>query len=480
MTTKIKTTIQVIDDASSLVQARADAHEQWLASANLKREARQRLSDRLKPELSGILAHELEEGKPHTRQKVEHLAQTVLAAMQQRGLAGHGPVLPDADAASLLQYMLDWQFGVGPLQPLFREADVEDIVINSVLRPAAAAQAIGLEVWTYRQSGKRREAIELTADELRDLINREAAPQGRALNPTTPILNVQMRSGARLNAVLDPVCAPYISATIRIHRLVARSFNDLIQHGTLTVSAASWLWLCVQSGLATVVAGGTSSGKTNFLNALARVMPEHLRVVVIEDTRELDLAVSDKVYLTTVQHPDPARQVNQRDLVRNALRMRPDRIVLGEVRDGAVWDAVKACNTGHEGTLLTLHAEDAESVSLRLAQLCSEAPETRNLSEKTLREIIASAFQCVVMLERRRNPDGSYQRLVTQINEVNGFISDGMAQQKPLFRLVDGQLKWTRQWPHDRLKRRILDAGFSEKDIQDALEGRTRLWETQG
>ena len=146
MTTKIKTTIQVIDDASSLVQARADAHEQWLASANLKREARQRLSDRLKPELSGILAHELEEGKPHTRQKVEHLAQTVLAAMQQRGLAGHGPVLPDADAASLLQYMLDWQFGVGPLQPLFREADVEDIVINSVLRPAAAAQAIGLEV----------------------------------------------------------------------------------------------------------------------------------------------------------------------------------------------------------------------------------------------------------------------------------------------------------------------------------------------
>ena len=136
----------------------------------------------------------------------------------------------------------------------------------------------------------------------------------------------------------------------------------------------SWLWLCMQAGLSMVVGGATSSGKTNFLNALAGVMPPHLRCVVIEDTRELELSVADKVYLTTVQTAEGQLAITQRQLVANALRMRPDRIILGEVRDAAAWDAVKACNTGHDGTLLSVHAEDAPSVLVRLTQLCGEAP----------------------------------------------------------------------------------------------------------
>lgn len=229
-----------------------------------------------------------------------------------------------------------------------------------------------------------------------------------------------------------------------------------------------------------VVAGGTASGKTNFLNAIARVMSPELRVIVIEDTRELDLAMPDCVYLTTVHAADGTRTISQRQLVANALRMRPERIVMGEVRDAAAWDAIKATNTGHEGTLLTLHAEDADSVPTRLMQLCTEAPETSNLPERTLRQLIASAFQIVVFLEKRRRRDGSLHRYVSAINELNGFVSDHAIHRQALFQMQDGHLEWTRVWPHERIKRRILEAGFTENDIDDALNGRKAMWQTRG
>jgi len=205
-------------------------------------------------------------------------------------------------------------------------------------------------------------------------------------------------------------------------------------------------------------------------------MQPDLRCVVIEDTRELNLPVHDKVYLLTMQSADGNRAIAQRQLVANALRMRPDRLVLGEVRDAAAWDAVKACNTGHEGTLLTVHAEDAPGALVRLAQLCGEALETSNIPERMLREVIASAFQCVVFLERRRQPDGSFKRYVTQINEVNGHVVDGVTVQKPLFIFDDGQLQWTRQWPHERIKHRIHDAGYTDADIEAALSGQRQFW----
>jgi Flp pilus assembly CpaF family ATPase len=466
--------IEVLEDDTSLVAARDEAHQQQLASVDLRERARTQLGDRLKPEKSGITFQELERGEPHIRARVETIARAVVSRMQDEGLAGRGPVIPEALADELVAYCLDWQFGAGPLEHLFRSGDVEDIVIDTY---APDQGDVAVKIWTYRQTGKRRENVRITPGEVRDLINRNAGYHGRALNATTPIVNFQMRNGARASAVLDPICDPYLSVTIRIHRLVARKFSDLIQFGTLTPASAAWLWLCVRSGLAMVVAGSTSSGKTNFLNAVARVMQPELRAIVIEDTRELDLAVEDCVYWQTREHPDPAHCVTQRDLVKAALRNRPDRIVLGEVRDGAAWDAIKATNTGHQGTLLSIHADDAESVMMRLNQLCSEAPETRNLSERTMREIIASAFQCVVFLERHRQPDGSFRRFVTQINEVNGMVSDGVTNQKQMFRFDNGKLIWTKQWPHDRIKRRMAEHGFSEEDIRKALEGRWQPWE---
>ena len=462
-------TIAVMDEATSLVEARAQEHQRALASLDLKDEARGLVAEQLKPDVSGISTQDLEAGAPEVRGKVEYIASTVIEKLQQRGLAGKGPIISDDQAAVLLQHVLDWQFGAGPLEPLFHEADVEDIVVNS--------SDSGLEVWTYRQSGKRRESIEISFDALREIINRNAGVQGRALNPLSPILNAQMRNGARINAVLNPVCDPHIAVTIRIHRLVARKFDDLVRLGTLSPAAAAWLWLCVQGGLSIIVGGGTSSGKTNLLNAIASVMPANLRCVVIEDTRELELPVPDKVYLTTVQPADGSRPITQRQLIANAMRMRPDRIILGEVRDAAAWDAVKACNTGHEGTLLSIHADDANGVLIRLSQLSGEASETANIPERMLREVIAAAFQCVVYLERRRQPDGSYRRFVTQITEVNGLVADGVTVQKPIFTFSGGALVWTKQWPHERILRCLFEHGFTNRDVEQALTGNTRFWE---
>ena len=468
--------IGAFDDYASPIAERMRAErDEALAAAPLKQQARQLLSERLQPAVSGISLQALSEAAPDTRARVEELAREVVATLRHKGLAGQGTLIDDAQAEGLRRFLSASQFGLGELEYLFHEPDVEDIVINTA--PVTTTES-RVTVWTYRQSGKRREAVELDPRDAIELINRSVAHQGRKLDPTTPILNAQMRNGARVNAVLDPVCDPLLSATIRIHRLVARSFDDLVRFGTLTDAAASWLWLCVRARLALVVGGGTSSGKTNFLNAIARVTDPNERVVAIEDTRELDLAVEDKVYLCTVQSPDSGRAVTQRQLVANALRMRPDRIVLGEVRDAAAWDAIKAASTGHEGTLLTVHAEDAEGVVTRLARLAREAPETANLPEQTVKEAVASAFQCVVFLRRFPQPDGSFRRCVIEIAELNGFVNDGVVNQKLLFKLTNGRLEWTRQWPHERTRQRILDAGFTQGDIEAALAGRAQLWQS--
>jgi pilus assembly protein CpaF len=454
-----------------LVTALNTRHRQTLDSVDLKREARRLLRERLRPESSGLTLDALDRASDETRARVEAIARSVVHDMQFRGTQAAAVFIPPEIADAIVAYLLAWQFGTGPLQPLFDAQDVEDIVLNT--RRDSSGDLIA-DVFTYRQSGKRREDIDITPDEILDLVNRNAASQARALNASAPILNAQMRNGARLNAVLNPICDPSLAVTIRIHRLIARTFDDLVALGTLTQAAADWLWLCVRSGLAVVVGGGTSSGKTNFLNAVTHVLDSDLRVVAIEDTRELDLAVSDCVYLTTAASPDGTRRYDQRRLVANALRMRPDRIVLGEVRDAAAWDAVKATNTGHEGTLLTVHAEDAESVPLRLAQLCSEAPETSNVPERTLRQMIASSFQVVVFLERRRMSNGAFQRQVTAIHELNGLIGDGAIHRTAIFEQRDGALVWTGNWPHGRIRRRISESGFAQRDVEAALNGKLK------
>ncbi len=295
--------LRLIDDATSLVAARsAQLQQHALASHDLEREVRQMLADRLKPEVSGIRDRGTWKlARRTSASEVETEARAVVdadaAARRGRARASHFDRPGDCARADVL----DWQFGAGRLKPLFREPDVEDIVIN--IRPRRRAGGVDLP-----PSGKRREDIEITVEMLREIINRNAGMQGRALNPLTPILNATMRkgagAGARINAVLDPVCDPHLGVTIRVHRLVARTFDDLVRLAHSAAPAAAWLWLCVQSGLSTVVGGGTSSGKTNLLNAIASVMPGSSALRRDRGhARARTQLCADKVYLLTVQLP---------------------------------------------------------------------------------------------------------------------------------------------------------------------------------
>jgi pilus assembly protein CpaF len=462
--------IRVVDTNTSLRQAIAEQQRAEAAGIDMRARARERYALRIAPERSGISLSELNEGGPAVRARAEQIAREVVRELQDEGLNGRGPLLDDAQAEAIVRYLLDYQFGMGPLEPLFGENDVEDVVVNSRMGEDGKPYC---EVWTYRQSGKRREDMEVDPYELLAVINRHASEQGRALNPSSPILNARLKNGSRINAILDPVCDPAIAVTIRRHRLVARSFSDLVRLGSLSEAAADFLWLATRARLAMIVAGGTGSGKTNMLNAIARTADPDERVVVIEDTRELELAVKDVVYMVTVQGDRP---ITQRHLVANALRMRPDRIVLGEVRGGEAWDAVKAANTGHDGTLVTVHAEDAEGAIGRFLQLCREAEETAQMPERTVLEFVASAFQLVVFLARRRMPDGSYKRGVLEIVESPGHVREGRPVLNPIFVLRDGKLTWTNYRLHERVREKIINAGFSEAEIEAALQGKLGKW----
>ncbi len=368
------------------------------------RQVRQRLTATSDP-------YELSHPTPETRQKVAGLTRQIITdyrlAQPVQGL----PVL-DLGDDELVQHVLSDILGFGPLDGLLRDERIEEIIVN------------GTDLWVIDEGGKRRvDANVGDAESLVELINRLVASTGRQVNLTNPILDAQMPDGSRLNATIAPVATPSPSLTIRRHRLVARAMQDLIALESLTDTAAAYLAAAIQARLGILVAGGTSSGKTNFLNVLAGLFPENERVVVIEDTRELQLPITDVVYQTVrYANAEGTGEIPQRRLVQNALRMRPDRIVIGEVRGAETLDMLLAANTGHEGFLSTVHANSAGQALTRLVQLTKLAPEGGLIDDKTVAEWIADAFHLVVFL--RRDPF-SGKRRVEEIIELTGSVEQG-------------------------------------------------------
>lgn len=457
---------------NSLLDANAASFAASVAPPVIRASALTIFRERMLPQNARIEPEELKHPSAATRDKVLTIArQSVLELKRRHAESGASPITAQMETM-LVRYLRDMEFGAGPIQPLLEADDVEDIIVNTVQR----GDALVVDVWTYRAGSKRHEDIDITPDEVRELVNRQAASQGRAINAANPILNAQMLDGSRMNAVLDPVCDPNIAVTIRRHRTVARNFSDLVARGTLTVQAANAIWLMVQCGVSIVVAGGTGSGKTNMLNAVASVMPANLRCVVIEDTRELFLVVPDVVYLRTVIGEARAN-ISQRQLVANALRMRPDRIFIGEVRDAAAWDAAKASNTGHDGTMLTVHAESAHSVVTRLLQLCSEAEEVRNMSEARLIETIAQAFNVVIFIERDALSGGGVARRIKTITAMKGQISDGRPQMVDLFAWNGQTLARTAARPTAVMLARFTRLGLSEEQVLAVMESDQPLWD---
>jgi pilus assembly protein CpaF len=336
-------------------------------------------------------------------------------------LAGQTPVSSE-ERTEIAQTLFDLFFRLGPLQRFVDDEDIEEVVVNASDR--------GFVV----RSGGIKEPMDpgLSSEEdVRTLLARVVARAGRRIDEASPAVDVRLPDGARLHAIVPPL-ARRTAITIRRHRMVAGDLDDLVRLGTVTKDAAEFLGACVEGGINILVSGGTASGKTTTLNALGRAIPEGERLVTIEETSELKLEefLADCVALEArAANIEGAGHVSIRDLVRHALRMRPTRIIVGEVRGPEALDMLSAMNTGHEGSMGTIHANSGRQALSKLRTYVLMAEE--QLSAEVATEMIAETINLVVHLQLDQRAG---KRRVVQVAEVAG-IEGGRVLANDLFRL---------------------------------------------
>ncbi|NBO76826.1 MAG: CpaF family protein [Betaproteobacteria bacterium] len=304
--------------------------------------------------------------------------------------------------------------GLGPLEPLLQDPTVSDILVNGPER-----------IWVERQG--RLQAAPVRFDDephLRRTIDRVVARVGRRIDEHSPMVDARLADGSRFNAIIPPLALDGSAVSIRKFSPDALALDRLVALGTLTAEMGQLLQALVQAKLNVLVSGGTGSGKTTMLNLLSAAIAPHERVVTIEDAAELRLQQPHVVRLETrPPNTEGAGEVTQRALVRNALRMRPDRIILGEVRGAEAFDMLQAMNTGHEGSMATVHANSARDALLRVENMVGMGP--GGLPSRVARQLIASAVSVVLHLQRLS--DGS--RRVVSISEVTGQEGDTLLMQ---------------------------------------------------
>jgi pilus assembly protein CpaF len=255
-------------------------------------------------------------------------------------------------------------------------------------------------------------------------------------------LSVKLRDGSRMHAIMEPLTDNVpVAVSIRRHRLVARTLDDQVRLGTITPQVATFLRWAVQGRLNIVISGGTGTGKTNMVNALCSEIPPSERVISVEDTQELQLTtIGDWVALVTREESEGVTHISQQQLIRNTLRMRPDRVITGEARGAEVVDILKAANTGHDGQMLTVHANSERDVVARMEELYLEGLPQASLGN--IRRQIARAFQLIIHL-RRVESGGRTQRLVTGVAEITGRMEGDIPEVVPLFADPGSGLAWT-------------------------------------
>ncbi|MDA0271220.1 MAG: CpaF family protein [Chloroflexi bacterium] len=315
---------------------------------------------------------------------------------------------------ALIEEILDEVLGLGPLEPLLRDDEVSEIMVNA---PD--------QIWVERGGRIQRVAHQFRDEgHLLRVIERIVAPLGRRVDEASPMADARLLDGSRINVVVPPASPTGAKITLRKfarHRLRA---DDLVRFGTLSEASVTFLRACVAAELNVLVSGGTGTGKTTLLNVLSSFISEDERIVTIEDPLELQLQQPHVVALEA-RPPgiEGTRQITQRDLVRNALRMRPDRVIVGEVRGGEAFDMLQAMNTGHDGSISTVHANTPRDALSRVENMVLMAG--LDLPDHAIREQIASAIQLIVQISRL--PDGS--RRVTHITEVAGMESQTITLQ---------------------------------------------------
>ena len=317
--------------------------------------------------------------------------------------------LPQDLRQQIVQEILDELTGMGPLQPLLDDADVTEIMVNGPKK-------------IYVEKGGKLIKSPVTFDDddhVLRIIDRIILPLGRRVDADSPTVDARLPDGSRVNAVIRPVAIDGPAITIRKFKKDKLSIQQLIDYGSLTANMAEFLRACVVARLNVVISGGTGSGKTTLLNVLSSYIPEHERIISIEDAAELQLQQDHIMRMETkVANVDGTGAVTIRDLVRNSLRMRPDRIIVGECRGGEALDMLQAMNTGHDGSLTTLHANSPRDALSRLETMVLMAG--MDLPLKVVRQQISSAVDLIV--QQSRLNDGA--RRVTAITEVVGMEGD--------------------------------------------------------
>ncbi|GAP20132.1 type II secretion system protein E [Leptolinea tardivitalis] len=359
---------------------------------------------KLKAYLVNSISREIEARPPSPRQRREAIQQYLQQAYESTRLN-----LPEQARNAIFKEILDEMLGFGPIQPLLDDPTISEVMVN------------GPNMVYIEKNGK----LTLTDihfendDAVLRVIDKIILPLGRNVDIDNPTVDARLPDGSRVNAVIPPVAIDGPSITIRKFMKDKLTMDQLISLGSITRGMAEMLRACVVSRLNILVSGGTGSGKTTFLNILSGYIPANERIVTIEDAAELKLQQPHVVRLETKPpNSDGQHAVSIRDLVRNSLRMRPDRIIVGECRGGEALDMLQAMNTGHDGSLTTLHANTPRDAVSRLETMCLMSG--LDLPVKVLREQIAAAIDLIV--QQARLKDGT--RKITAITEVSGMEGD--------------------------------------------------------
>ena len=330
-------------------------------------------------------------------------------------LAEEGTPLSLGERETLFVELLDDVFGLGPLEPLLRDPSISDILVNTYKH-----------VFVERNGVLEKVAANFQDDRhLLRVIDRIVSAVGRRIDDSSPMVDARLPDGSRVNAIIPPLAVDGALLSIRRFPAERLKADDLVTLRALTRPMLEFLSHCVRARLNGLISGGTGAGKTTLLNVLSSFISEHERIVTIEDAAELQLHQDHVVRLETrPPNVEGKGAVRQRQLMINALRMRPDRIVVGEVRGEEALDMLQAMNTGHDGSLTTVHANTPRDALTRIETMIAMG--ATNLPERAMRQQIASAIQFVV--QQTRLSDGS--RKITSISEITGMEGDVITMQE--------------------------------------------------
>ncbi|WP_437186187.1 CpaF family protein [Planctomicrobium sp. SH668] len=348
-------------------------------------------------------------GEAEFRRQLESLAAHLVNRSESR--------VPERDRARMIRELMDEIYGFGPLQPLMDDPDVSDVLVNGYNT-----------VFVERNGLLEKTDIRFADDNhLLRFIQRLVGQAGRRIDEVSPMVDAKLADGSRLHAVIPPLALRGPTLSIRRFKTQIVRIEDMVRTDTLAPEMADFLVAIVRARMNILLSGGTGAGKTTMLNNLSRFIPATERVITIEETAELQLQQADVVGLETrLPNVEGKGIITPRDLLRNSLRMRPDRIIVGEARGGEVLDMLQAMNTGHDGSMSTVHANDTKDALHRLELMI--ALSGAELPTHVTRQYIASAIQIFVHISRL----ASGERKIMRISELTGVV-DGEFQLEDVY-----------------------------------------------